>query len=130
MQQLNAGIFTIRASMKLLIACAILALLFPLPSLAAEEKMTCETGPLVKKFGGTMWEVFSCDVPNNFIVVSQKGNPAAPFMFISIVNGNKRHLTGHGNGSKEASNAAMEELKGYTEPQFQLLLAETRNVKK
>lgn len=95
-----------------------------------EESTACDIGPVLKVYGGNEWNIYSCSVPDQLVVVSAPGNPAMPFYFVIYLKDGERRLSGEGNGSKEASAAACEELKTIadSEEEIAALIAETRKV--
>ena len=94
----------------------------------SEESAVCDVGPVLKVYGGNEWNVYSCTAPDQLVVVSAPGNPAMPFYFVFYMKDGERRLSGEGNGSKEASGAAYEELKiiADSEEEIAALIAETR----
>ena len=94
----------------------------------AEESGACDIGPVLKVYGGNEWNIYSCTTPDQLVVVSAPGNPAMPFYFVLYMKDGERRLTGEGNGSKEASAAAYEELRSIadSEEEIAALIAETR----
>lgn len=91
-------------------------------SWAAEPKkaeqppeVNCDAGPLHKNYGGTAWLVYACNDLRSVVLVSDKGNPAAPFCFILYVNADgDLQLYGEGTGKKSATQAAYDELQTLT----------------
>lgn len=88
--------------------------------------MKCETGPVTKIFGGTSWIVYSCDDQASLVVVTAQGNPASPFFFMLKPNGGTYTISGEGNGSRAASEAARNDLSKMKPADFAALLAETK----
>ena len=84
--------------------------LLAISSPAFTEPMQCRTGSIAKTYGGTEWTVSSCDDGRSLVVVSAPGNPAMPFVFYVSYQNGKYSLRGEGNGSKQASSAAFEDL--------------------
>lgn len=95
----------------------------PLPQAAP---MKCETGPIRRTFGGSEWEVYSCEDQASMVVISAQGNPASPFYFFLKSTGGVYRITGEGNGDKKASDAAARALESMTSTDFAELLAATR----
>jgi len=91
----------------------------------AAPNLHCDVGPVSRVFGGTDWLVYSCDDRHSMVVVSAEKNPAAPFYFLLKPLANSYHVSGEGNGSKQASDAAGDELSRMTPADFAKLLAET-----
>jgi hypothetical protein len=107
----------------------VLSLAFSLLSVfafAEPQKLNCDVGPIIKKFGGSEWLVYSCGDSQNIIFVTAQGSPAMPFVFIRA-NGK---LRGEGNGKKEYTDPAYSELKQLTSAQVEKLIEETKSVKK
>ncbi|MEP2987373.1 MAG: hypothetical protein ABJN65_11980 [Parasphingorhabdus sp.] len=102
------------------------ALLLATSALPAEDTkpapVKCEVGPVSKQFGGTDWTVYSCSDQASVVLISSKGNPASPFFFILQPKDGKYIVRGEGNGSKEASKAALDELSELTTDQIKALL--------
>lgn len=88
--------------------------------------MKCETGPIRRTFGGSEWEVYSCDDQASMVVVSAQGNPASPFYFFLKPTGGVYQITGEGNGDRRASAAAARALESMNSSEFMELLAATR----
>jgi hypothetical protein len=91
----------------------------------AAPELRCETGPVSKMLGGTDWLVYSCDDRRSMLVVSADKNPARPFYFLLTPLANSYHVAGEGNGNKQASDAAGDELSRMTAADFAKLLAAT-----
>ena len=91
----------------------------------ASASMKCETGPVHRQFGGTDWTIYSCDDHHSIVVVSSEGNPASPFVFLLTVKSGTYVIHGEGNGSKEASDAAGDDLSRLSQVDLTALLAET-----
>jgi hypothetical protein len=87
--------------------------------------LQCNVGPLKKTFGDHPWLVYSCSDGASLVVVSDVGNPASPFYFMLRPDGDSYTMSGEGNGSKEASSAAFEDLKSLGAPDIAAMLAET-----
>jgi hypothetical protein len=111
---------------------AILAVIFASAPVVAVEprdsaaRLECTVGPVERAFGRTAWLIYSCDDDRSIIVVSAPGNPANPFIFSMIASGNTRVLQGEGTGSKDASQAAFEDLRRLTESEIASLVAQTK----
>lgn len=88
--------------------------------------MKCETGPVSKVIGGINWIVYSCDDQVSLVVVTAQGNPASPFFFMLKPDGGTYTISGEGNGSKAASEAARNDLSKMKPADFAALLAETK----
>lgn len=88
--------------------------------------MKCETGPLIRTFGGTDWLVYSCDDRASMVVFSAPGNPAMPFYFFLKPEAGTYRIEGEGTGDKQASHAAGDSLSKLTPTEFASLLAATK----
>jgi len=71
----------------------------------------CAIGPQEKMFGQTKWLLYGCDGATAAALVPAKGNPAAPFFFLIFRDGTGFKIYGEGIGDKNASGAAMSDLK-------------------
>ena len=98
-------------------------------SAVATESLKCEAGPLTKVFGKAPWLVYGCDDGRSVIVVSAPGNPAMPFYFMFSPDKSGYRLVGEGTGSKDASAAALTELKRLTQSEVMALGAAARSKK-
>lgn len=103
------------------------------PSCAGEEEqrpnLNCDVGPLHKTYGKTNWLVYGCDDLKSLVVVSDVGNPAAPFYFMLYVKPDDGMIVyGEGNGKKSATKAAFKELKRLTRSDVATLFAQASNV--
>ncbi|CAN5923760.1 hypothetical protein BH11PSE3_BH11PSE3_43590 [soil metagenome] len=88
--------------------------------------MICTTGPITKTVGGSKWLVNSCADERTVTLMAMRDNPAAP-CFITIVPAPDGYsIDGRGQGDKQATNAAMEELGGLSVADIQALIAETK----
>ena len=96
----------------------------------ASETVNCLIGPIQFELGGGEWQVTSCDDGRSLVFATVAGNPAMPFVFIVLRDGEKAQVNGEGNGSKEASSAAFEQIKSMTEAQFDALVEVTKLVKR
>ena len=116
----------LRARLVIVTMCAWSTLIAEEPD---EGFVACNIGPVVRVFGGNEWNIFSCTAPDQLVVVSAPGNPAMPFYFVLYIEDGERRLSGEGNGSKEASAAAYEDLQliAKSEERIAALIAETRN---
>jgi len=91
------------------------------------EKIGCFTGPAVKTFGYTNWNVYSCGDPNSIAIVSAPGSPAMPFYFMIFKKDGKYRLVGEGTGDREATSAAANYLRKLIESEAEInaLIEET-----
>lgn len=104
---------------------AILILAFGAPVEA--EPLQCNVGPIIESLGGTKWQVTSCSDGRSLVFATMKGNPAMPFVFIVQRDEEAAKISGEGNGSKEHSAAAFDELKEMTAAQFDDLVQATKH---
>jgi hypothetical protein len=88
--------------------------------------LQCETGPINRVYGTTAWVVYSCDDSRTVVVVAAAGSPAAPFYFMFAPTSEGYRLVGEGNGNREATNAAYEELKKLSKDDVQAIIAATK----
>lgn len=95
-------------------------------SLSNSAPMKCETGPVRRTFGGSEWEVYSCEDQASMVVVSVQGNPASPFYFFLKSTEGSYRITGEGNGDEKASGAAAHALESMTSADLAKLLAATK----
>jgi len=77
----------------------------------ASESKSCTAGPAKKTFGGTRWLLYGCNDATSAVIVSDEGNPAAPFYFFVFREAGQYRIVGEGTGSKAASGAALKELQ-------------------
>ncbi|MCC5453401.1 hypothetical protein LMJ53_16925 [Rheinheimera sp. UJ51] len=94
------------------------------------QPLSCNVGPIHTELAATKWQVTSCDDGQSLVFVTMKGNPAMPFMFFIKRDGDKTQISGEGNGSKEYSSKAFEELKSMTVNQLEDLVLATKSVGK
>lgn len=95
-----------------------------LPELRAA--LECKKGPLAKSVGGHPWLVYSCSDGASLVFASAPGNPASPFYFFVKPDGDGLAISGTGNGSKEASTAAFQDLKALSLNDVRAIVAETK----
>jgi len=95
-----------------------------LPELQAA--LECKQGPLARTFGGQPWLVYSCSDKASLVLASAPGNLASPYYFFVKPDGDGLAISGTGNGSKEASAAAFEDLKTLSVNDVRVIVAETR----
>jgi hypothetical protein len=95
---------------------------------APKPKLSCTSGPLHKTYGGSEWLLYACDDSRSLVVVTQEGNPAAPFYFIFYVTpeGGMK-LDGEGNGDRHASDLAFAELKVLSTSDVSALVAQAQD---
>ena len=104
----------------------LLSLAAPVPA----EPMECNVGPVARNVGGAEWNVLSCSDGRSLVFVTTKGNPAMPFYFMVQRDEESPKIVGEGNGSKEYSAAAYEEIKKMTATEFDDLVQATKEVSK
>lgn len=119
------------AAMSKHLACAtmVAALLMTMGAGAqgqVQPPLQCDRGPITKVFGGTVWNVFSCDDDLSLVFLSASGSPAMPFYFLFTVSNGRYNLSGEGTGQKEFTSRAFEDLKQLTAQQIKTLLEEVR----
>jgi hypothetical protein len=107
----------------------LLAFLAVLPSVHATNSpqvhLKCDTGPANKTYGGTKWQVYSCNDKQSLVVVAAPGSPAAPFTFLFAHDSTGYDLKGKGTGKRAATDAAYKDLRALTAPAIRSLIAET-----
>ena len=102
----------------------VLLLSLAVPALA--EPKPCNVGPVARNLGGAKWNVLSCSDGRSLVFVAAKGNPAMPIYFMVQRNEESPKIVGEGNGSKEYSAAAYEEIKKMTATEFDELVEATK----
>jgi hypothetical protein len=107
----------------------VLALLAASPAVRAGSPtpvhLACNTGPVNKTYGGTKWQVYSCDDGQSLVVTAAPGSPAAPFYFLFAHDSTGYDLRGEGTGNRTATDAAYKDLRALTAPAIRALIAET-----
>lgn len=90
----------------------------------------CSVGPVLKQFGNSSWNVYSCPETETLMIVSAPGSPAMPFYFALYIKDGVRKLHGEGTGANEATAAAFDEIKilADSEDMIHALIAETVKV--
>ncbi|GEP56937.1 hypothetical protein RSO01_41030 [Reyranella soli] len=107
-------------------------LLIPQAMAQADKPLDCGTGPITKVFGGTSWLVRSCD-GIALHVLSDSGNPAFPFYFLIYPSETEKGrfvIEGEGTGDKQASAAALADIRRLSAIDIASLIAETKQQKK
>ncbi len=79
----------------------------------------------MKNFGSVPWLVYSCNDSSSLVLVSAPGSPATPFYFFFSLEGATYRLRGEGNGSREATDAALKDLQALSATEIQGLRRET-----
>jgi hypothetical protein len=90
----------------------------------------CAIGPQERTFGQTTWLLYGCDGATAAALVSAKGNPAAPFYFFIFRDGGGYRIYGEGVGDKNASDAAMRDLKSLPGEALARLVLEAQSPKR
>lgn len=112
--------------MKFIVAIAALLVASPLGTAQAQQPLRCDIGPVHRAFGGAPWLVYSCEDGKSLAVITEVGSIAAPFVFILAWRDGGYRISGEGNGSEAASNAAGRDLEALTAADIATLIAETR----
>lgn len=119
--------------MRILVLSVALALLLAPQAVGqADKPLDCGTGPITKMFGGTTWLVRSCDGVA-LHVLAEPGNPAFPFYFLvypSETGRGRFMIEGEGTGDKQASAAALAEIRRLSQTDIAALIAETEKQKR
>jgi|SaaInlStandDraft_1057018.scaffolds.fasta_scaffold187912_2 hypothetical protein len=79
-------------------------------SSATAQDIECKVGPSNVEIGGNQWDVFACSDGASIAVVSDAESPAHPFYFVLMVGNETISLKGGGNGNKDATKTAFDEL--------------------
>src|ERR1700728_1561309 len=95
----------------------------------ADEPIRCDVGPITKTFGSVPWLVYGCTDGKSLAVVSSPGSPAAPFIFFFSPENGSYHLHGEGTGSKQVTDAALEDLKHLSDDNIRALVKEAQAAK-
>lgn len=88
--------------------------------------LACDVGPVSKRYGGSEWLVYSCDDSKSAVLVAASGNPAAPFFFFLSPDSAGINLYGEGEGAKEATKPAFDELEKVTASDLAMLVSEAQ----
>jgi hypothetical protein len=96
--------------------------------LALGAELKCDVGPVRKTYGMTQWLVYSCDDARTLVIVSDPESPAAPFYFTAYPKDGGYQIEGEGTGRKELTDAALEELKRWSERDIKSLIEQTRSL--
>ena len=101
----------------------------PIADAERPPALDCQSGPLHKTYGNTNWLVYGCSDSLSAVVVSDAGNPAAPFYFILYIKQDgSLKLYGEGTGKKSATQAAFDELKAMTSSDVASLVSQAKDV--
>ena len=90
----------------------------------------CAIGPQERMYGQTKWLLYGCDGGSAAAIVPAKGNPAAPFFFLLFRDGGGIKIYGEGVGDKNASDAAMKELKNLAGAALEKVLLDAQSPKR
>lgn len=114
-------------TIALMFVAALSATTFCAGSQAASDPVNiCETGPLIKQYGGTEWYVYSCSDDRSLVVVASPANPAAkPFAFSVSKEKGVKQLNGSGE-RKGTVEATYNELKALKAEQIATLAADAK----
>lgn len=113
------------------LGCTLLLLLSaslcPAATLAstAQPKMKCTVGPVAKQYGGTSWLVYSCEDGKSVLIASAPTNKAVRFHFTFVADEDGYALHGEGQGDKQVTDAAFNELNSLKAADIAALVAET-----
>src|SRR5262249_61504358 len=94
-----------------------------------EDSFRCNIGPVAKTYGREQWLVYSCNDDKTVLIVSAPGNPATPYYFTLLTTDAGHRLFGDGRGKKEATTAALEQLKSLSEEAIANVIKETKEAK-
>jgi hypothetical protein len=92
----------------------------------ANDRLKCESGPLMKTFGGSQWLVYGCADSQSMAVISTPGSPAMPFYFFLFPKGGAYQVRGEGNGNKVATDAAYKELGALSVAEIRALIEQAK----
>jgi hypothetical protein len=116
-----------RRSFPLALTCALLAgTALGQEKSASTDTLECNIGPVTKRFGAGEWLVYACTDKKSVAIVALASNPAQPFYFFFAPNGDRYRLIGEGTGSKEATQAAFNELSVFSVDQVLRLAEEAK----
>lgn len=119
--------------MRISVLSVVLALwLAPQVMAQTDKPLDCGTGPITKIFGGASWHVRSCD-GIALHVLAEPGNPAFPFYFLVYPSKTEKGrfvIEGEGTGDKQASAAALVEIRRLSTTDIAALIAETKQQQK
>jgi hypothetical protein len=73
--------------------------------------LECNVGSITERIGGNDWIVHGCADGKSVVVVAGSPNPASPFFFFLMSEGEGIVLHGEGEGAKSATEPAYEQLK-------------------
>ena len=91
-----------------------------------DVELSCEVGPVDRVYGGSAFEVFSCDDGRSVVAVAKPRSKAFPFYFIVSPQGGEVRLYGEGDGDRDASRAAFQDLNEFKPEDVAALVAATK----
>jgi len=87
------------------------ALAAPAAADAEPGHLECNVGSTVERIGGHDWIVHGCADGKSVVVVAGAPNPASPFYFFLMPDGEGIILHGEGEGAKSATEPAYQQLR-------------------
>ena len=93
-----------------------------------DVELTCEVGPVDRQYGGSAFQVFSCDDGKSVVAVAKPGSKVYPFYFIVSPQGGEVRLYGEGDGDSEASHEAFYDLNQFKPADVAALVAATKSI--
>jgi hypothetical protein len=91
-----------------------------------DVELTCEIGPVDRVYGGSAFEVYSCDDDKSVVAVAKPRSKAYPFYFIVSPQGGEVRLYGEGDGDSAASRAAFQDLNEFKPADVAALVSATK----
>jgi hypothetical protein len=92
-----------------------------------DVELTCEVGPIDRSYGGSAFEVYSCDDGKSVVAVAKPGTPAYPYYFIVSPDADGHVLLyGEGDGDNEAGREAFADLNEVPAAEVAALVAATK----
>jgi hypothetical protein len=101
------------------------AILFSSAALA-DDDLKCETGPIIKTFGGTPWKVFGCNDDRHLQFVAVPNSPAGQVLFMLFFENNSWQVLEMGIMTR-ASGQAEGEIRSLSEPEITALIEATKH---
>lgn len=92
----------------------------------APAKLTCETGPVHRDFGGHDWVVYSCSDSASLIVMAPPGTEAGNSYIFLRGDVSGYEISAEAEGERAITDAAHAELSAMTTAEIAALLADTR----
>jgi hypothetical protein len=91
------------------------------------SKLECKAGPITRTYGGSDWQLYSCNDGLSLAFKPAEGNPAAPAYFvITPQDDGHYHLVGKGKGDAMATNDAVKDIQALSKENVAQLIAATR----